>query len=80
MKLNLLNLLNKNPPEAGSGRGSYTTGFMSSEFLKIFKNSRHSDQNSSVVRKASRFLNKNSNLNIFSRILQNSQNSSEFLC
>ena len=75
LKFNLLNPLNENSSEAESGRSSYMymKGFMSSEFLRIFKNSRHSDQNSSAIQKAIRSLNKNSNLNMFSRILQNFQ-------
>ena len=55
---------------------------MSSEFLRILKNSRHSDQNSSVAQKTIRFLNKNSNLKNaldtsqeFFRILKTHQNS-----
>ena len=47
LKFNILNPLNKNLSEADTGGGSYITGFMSSEFLKAFKNSRHSDENSS---------------------------------
>ena len=31
--------LNKNHPEAETRKGSYMTGFMSSEFLRILKNS-----------------------------------------
>ena len=54
-------------------KGLYPIGFFSSEFLRIFKNSRHSDQSSSVAQKINRLLNQNSNLNLFSGILQNSQ-------
>ena len=39
LKFYLLNPLNKNPPEVETGRGSYVIGFVSSEFLRIFKNS-----------------------------------------
>ena len=39
LKFHLLNSLNKNPPEAETGRGSYIVGVMSLEFLRLFKNS-----------------------------------------
>ena len=39
MKFNLLNSLNKNSPDAETGRGYYMIDFMSSGFLRIFKNS-----------------------------------------
>ena len=39
LKSNLLNPLNKNPPEAETRRDSYIRVFMCSEFLRIFKNS-----------------------------------------
>ena len=39
LKFNLLNPLNKNPPEAETERGSYIAGFMCSEILRNFKNS-----------------------------------------
>ena len=77
LKFNLFNPLNKNPLEAETGRGSYIVGFMSSGFLRTSQSSWHSDQISPVVQKTIRFLNKNSNLSMFSRILDNS---SEFLC
>ena len=51
LKFDLLNLLNKKPPEAETRRGSYITGIMCSEFLK-FEEFLHSHQNSSVVQKA----------------------------
>ena len=35
LKFNLLNPLCKNPPEAETRRGSYITGFLCSEFLRI---------------------------------------------
>ena len=38
LKFNMLNPLNKNL-EADTGGGSYITGFMSSDFLRTFKNS-----------------------------------------
>ena len=38
-KFNLLNPINKKPPEAETRRGSCITGFMCSEFLRISKNS-----------------------------------------
>ena len=56
LKFNFLNPLNMNLPEADPEEGSYITGFMSSELLKIFKNYKHSDQNSLVVRQNIRFL------------------------
>ena len=37
LKFNIFNPLNNNLSEAGTGGGSYITGFMSSEFLKAFK-------------------------------------------
>ena len=39
LKFNILNPLNKNLLEADTGGGSYITGFMSSEFIRTFKNS-----------------------------------------
>ena len=39
LKFNILNPLNKNLSEADTGGGSYITGFMSSEFIRTFKNS-----------------------------------------
>ena len=38
LKFNILNPLNKNISEAKTGRGSYITGFMSSEFTRTLKN------------------------------------------
>ena len=38
-EINILNPLNKNLSEADTGGGSYITSFMSSEFLRTFKNS-----------------------------------------
>ena len=39
LKFNILSPLNKNISEAETGGGSYVTGFMSSEFIRTFKNS-----------------------------------------
>ena len=39
LKFNILSPLNKNISEAETGGGSYITGFMSSEFIRTFKNS-----------------------------------------
>ena len=39
LKINILNPLNKSLSEAGTGGGSYITGFMSAEFLKAVKSS-----------------------------------------
>ena len=66
LKSNLLSPSNKNPPEAETGRGCYIIGFMCSDFLKIFEEFLHSDQNSSVVQKTARCLNKNSSLKLLS--------------
>ena len=49
LKFILLDPIKKNPPEAETGRGSYILGFMSLEFFRIFKNSRHSDQKTSFA-------------------------------
>ena len=56
LKFNILNPLDKNPSEADTTGGSSTTGFMSSESLRTFKNSWHSGQNSTMVQKNIRFL------------------------
>ena len=49
IKFNILDPLKKNLSEAETGGDSSITGFMFSEFLKTFKNSWHSHQNSSLV-------------------------------
>ena len=72
VKFNIFNDVNKNPHRAENGRDSYI-GFISSESLRIFKNSRHSGQNPSV---AERILNKDSNLK---RFLQNPQKATRSL-
>ena len=55
-KFNCLSPLNKNLSEATPGKGSYLTGFMSSELLRTFKNYWHYDQNFSMVQQNIRFL------------------------
>ena len=55
LKFNVLNPLNKNPAEEETGRRYYKIGFMSSEFLRILKNSWHSEKTSSVVQRRSNF-------------------------
>ena len=52
MKFIPLNPLKKDPSEAETGRGSYIVGFVSLEFLRIFKNSRHPDQKSSLAQRS----------------------------
>ena len=60
LEFNLLSSQNENPPEAETGRDTKMIGFMSSEFLRIFKNSRHCVHNPRVVQKTIRLLSKNS--------------------
>ena len=52
LKFVLLDSLKKDPPEAETGRSSYIIGFMSLEFLRIFKNSRQSDQKSLLTQRS----------------------------
>ena len=68
-----LNPVNKKSLEVETWKCSYSIGFLFSDFLRIFKNSWHFDQSSSVLQKPVRFLNKDSN---HDDVLKNS---SEFL-
>ena len=80
LTISVSNPLNKSHSEADLRGGSYITGFLSSEFVRTFKNSRHSDESSSVVKKGDQLFDDNSNLKMFSRILKEFSKSLQISC